>query len=94
MLGSHVGFLHLSQEFVLSVLVSRVSTKLQHLDSFFNTSKSFLSIVTKKKISEGVLSLIFRCNGMEWQSPTQVKKLVLLILLEIIVQDYIYLHIY
>ena len=83
-----------SQEFVLSVLVSRVSTKLQHLDSFFNTSKSFLSIVTKKKISKGVLSLIFRCNGTELQSPAQVKKLVLLILLEIIVQDYIYLHIY
>ena len=40
------------------------------------------------KISEGVLSLVFRCNGTEWRSPAQVKKLVLLILLEIILKEF------
>ena len=35
-----------------------------------------------------MLSLVFRCNGTEWRSPTQVKKLVLLILLEIILKEF------
>jgi len=47
-----------------------------------------LSIITNKEIFEGVLSLVFRCNGTESQTPAQVKKLVLLILLEIILKEF------
>ena len=32
--------------------------------------------------------MFFRCNGTEWRSPAQVKKLVLLILLEIILKEF------